>query len=207
MTLDWFFDYLSPFAYLQFSAHPDLMQRPDVKFRPLLFAALLNHWGHKGPAEIPPKRVHTFRLASWLAAERGIPVRCPPAHPFNPLPALRLTIALGPRYAVVKAIFDFIWAEGRSVDDEWPALLARLGAADAAPLLADETVKSTLRANGEAAIAAGVFGVPSFVVDRNVFWGEDSTGMLRAYLADPRLFDSPEMRRIDTLPAAAVRNR
>ena len=207
MTLDWYFDYLSPFAYLQFSAHPDLMQRHELTFRPLLFAALLNHWGHKGPAEIPPKRVHTFRLASWLAAGRGIPIRCPPAHPFNPLPALRLTIALGARYSVVKTVFDFIWAEGRSVDDEWAALLARLGVADAAPLLADERVKATLRANGDAAIAAGVFGVPTFVIDGHLFWGEDATGMVRAYLADRRMFDTPEMRRIDTLPAAASRSR
>lgn len=207
MSLDWYFDYLSPFAYLQFSAHPDLMQRSDVNYRPLLFAALLNHWGHKGPAEIPPKRVHTFRLAAWLAAERGVPIRCPPAHPFNPLPVLRLTIALGAGYEVVKTIFDFIWAEGRSIDVEWPALLARLGVADAAPVLADEKVKATLRANGEAALAAGVFGVPTFVVDGNVFWGEDATGMLRAYLADPQMFETPEMRRIDSLPAAAVRGK
>jgi 2-hydroxychromene-2-carboxylate isomerase len=151
--------------------------------------------------------VHTFRLATWLAAERGIPIRCPPAHPFNPLPALRLTIALGARYPVVKTVFDFIWAEGRSVDDEWPALLARLDVADAAPLLADEEVKAKLRANGEAAIAAGVFGVPTFVAGGNVFWGEDATGMLRAYLANPQLFDTPEMRRIDSLPAAASRGR
>jgi 2-hydroxychromene-2-carboxylate isomerase len=205
MTLHWYFDYLSPFAYLQFAAHPDLMTRPDVELRPVLFAGLLNHWGHKGPAEIPPKKVHTFRLCTWQAAERGIPIKNPPAHPFRPLPALRLTIALGSRYDVVKTIFDFIWRDGRSVDDEWPALLALLGVSEAAPLLADDRVKATLRANGEAALAAGVFGVPTFVADKALFWGEDATGMLRAYLANPKLFDTPEMRRIDTLPVAASR--
>lgn len=205
MKLVWYFDYISPFAYLQFAAHPDLMQRADVAFRPVLFAGLLNHWGHKGPAEIPAKKAHTFRLCTWQAARLGVPMKPPPAHPFAPLGPLRLTIALGARYEVVRTVFDFIWREGRSVADEWPALLAKLGVGDADALSNSPAVKNELRANGDAAVAAGVFGVPTFVTDGNLFWGEDATAMLRDYLADPTLFDTPEMRRVSALPAAASR--
>lgn len=202
--MDWYFDYVSPYAYLQFAAHPDLFARPDVKLKPLVFAGLLNHWEHKGPAEIPEKKRHMFRLLAWQARQRGITIACPPAHPFNPLPVLRLTIALGATVPVVRTIFEFIWREGRSIDDERAALAEALGVRDADALVTD-AVKLTLRRNGEEAIAAGVFGVPTFVVGRDLFWGEDATGLLRDYLRDPRLFDTPEMRRIDTLPVAALR--
>lgn len=211
MKLDWYFDFISPFAYLQFAAHPDLMARDDVTLRPMVFAGLLAHWGHKGPAEIPEKRKQTFRGLVWQTGRRGIAFRAPPAHPFNPIHVLRLAVALGAGVEVVRAIFEFIWRDGRSPADEWPALCERLGVRDADALLADASVKARLRGNGEAAIAAGVYGVPTFVVhdarpgSRELFWGEDATPMLRAYLADPALFDAPEMRRMVELPAAAVR--
>lgn len=204
MAIDWYFDYISPFAYLQFAAHPDLFQRSDVQLRPVLFAGFLNHWEHKGPAEIPPKKRHTFRLVSWQAKQRGIPLVCPPAHPFNPIHALRLTIALGATVPVVRTIFEFIWRDGRSISAEWSALCAELGVVDANRLTGD--AKDALRENGVKAIARGVFGVPTFAVDDALFWGEDATGMLRDYLADPHLFDTPAMRRIDSLPVAAERN-
>lgn len=203
--IQWYFDFISPFAYLQFVAHPDLFARPDVALRPVVFAGLLEHWGHKGPAEIPAKRVQTFRQLVWACERRGVRFRMPPAHPFNPVPVLRLALALGATQPVVGTIYEFIWAQGRSVDTEWDALCDALGAADAAARIGSPAVKDALRANGRAAIAAGVFGVPSFVLDGEVFWGEDATPMLRDYLADPRLFDHPEMRRVLAMPAAANR--
>ena len=205
--LTWYFDFVSPFSYLQFAARPELFQRPDVDMKPVLFAALLNHWGQKGPAEIEPKRVHTYRLCQWQANRRNIPLRFPPEHPFNPVHALRLAIAFGSTYDTVKAIFDFIWAQGRSPNDEWKALCDTLGVPGAEVLSASEGVKSALRENGEAAIAAGVFGVPTFVVDENLFWGLDATAMLHDYLANEALFDTEEMTRLRDLPVGATRQQ
>ena len=94
---DWYFDFISPFAYLQWMVlrrdHADL----DINPKPLLFAGLLKHWGQLGPAELPGKRVHTYRLVLWQARQMGIALRFPPAHPFNPLPALRLAGRSPPR--------------------------------------------------------------------------------------------------------------
>jgi 2-hydroxychromene-2-carboxylate isomerase len=201
----WYFDFVSPFSYIQFAAYPDLMRRPDVALRPVLFAGLLAHWGHKGPAELPTKRRHTYRHCVWDAARRGLPFRFPPAHPFNPLHVLRLAIALGAGYEVVRTIFEFIWKEGRSPTGEWRVLCERLGVGDPDRLTGDAAVKSGLRANVDEAIAAGVFGVPTLVVDGELFWGVDATPMFLDYLADPSLFASEEMRRVDALPVAAER--
>jgi 2-hydroxychromene-2-carboxylate isomerase len=203
--LSWYFDFISPYAYLQFVEYPELFQRPDVELKPTLFAGLLNHWGHKGPVEIPEKRRFTYRYVIWDAARKGIPLRCPPAHPFNPLPVLRLAIALDCQYDAVRTIFHFIWGEGRSHEGEWRELCSYLGVQDADVRISAPKVKDALRQNTEEALQAGVFGVPTFVVGKEVFWGVDATPMLVDYLRDPELFHSPEMRRIENLPASARR--
>jgi 2-hydroxychromene-2-carboxylate isomerase len=204
-NLDWYFDFISPYAYLQFVEYPELFQRPDVALRPTLFAGLLNHWEHKGPAEIPEKRRFTFRYVAWDAARKGITLKAPPAHPFNPLPILRLAIALNCEYDAVRIIFDFVWREGRSHESEWHELCAYLGVIDADVRIAAPKTKDALRANTEAAIKAGVFGVPTFVAGKELFWGVDATPMLQDYLRQPTMFDTPEMRRIDQMPATARR--
>jgi 2-hydroxychromene-2-carboxylate isomerase len=203
--LAWYFDFVSPFSYLQFSAYPDLFQRPDLDLKPVLLAGLLNHFGQKGPAEIEPKRVHTYRHTYWQAGKRGVAMKYPPGHPFNSLLALRLAIAFGATYDTLKTIFDFIWAEGRSPNDESQALCDALGVPGAEVLAASAAIKTQLRDDTDAAVRLGVFGVPTFVVAGHLFWGIDATDMLRDYLDNPELFDSDEMKRLASLPVAAVR--
>jgi len=205
--LVWYFDFVSPFSYLQYAGYPELFRRPDTELRPVLFAGLLNHWGQKGPAEITEKRKQTYRFVAWQARKLGIALRFPPAHPFNPIHVLRLAVALGATPEVVGTIYGFVWTEGRSVADEWADLCARLklSVSDAEARSGAPEIKEQLRKNGEEAIAAGVFGVPTVLVDGENFWGFDATAMLLEYLANPQLFNTPEMRRIDALPIAAER--
>ena len=73
------------------------------------------------------------------------------------------------------------------------------------PVIVDHDVKTTLRVNTECAINDGVFGVPSFVVNLEVFWGGDATDMLLDYLDNPGLFQTPEMRRISNMPMGKAR--
>jgi len=203
--LTWYFDYISPFSYLQLTTHPGLFRRDDVSLKPVVFGGILAHWSHKGPAELPTKRTFSYRYVLFRARELGVALRFPPAHPFNPLRALRLTVGLGCGIEVVQTIFDFVWKEGRSLDGEWARLCDRLGVSDADVLCDAPETKAQLRANGEAASAAGIFGVPTFAVDGELFWGVDATPMLLAYLEDPALFDDPEMQRVTHLPAAIQR--
>lgn len=204
---DWYFDYVSPFAYLharQLSALDGLV---ELTPRPILLVALLKHWGQRGPAEIPGKRLYTYRYLNWLAQDLGVPFRMPASHPFNPLPYLRLTLALGLDRAGVLRLFEALYTSGAdpAAPERLQAVCRLLGAEDPEALAADPAAKDALRRNTEAAIAAGVFGVPSVVVDGQVFWGVESLPMLRAYLQDPALFDQPEMRRAARIPSSASR--
>ena len=208
MSAEWYFDFISPFAYLQFESLARLPRGLDMTFRPVVFAGILNHLKHKGPAEIPGKRRFTYRHVQWLARHHGITLKFPPAHPFNPLRALRLAVALGNRQDAIATIFRFIWRDGRSLDSptELQALSAELGITDAEQLISAQHVKDELRANGKRAITLGVFGVPTFAIDGELFWGFDATAMVVDYATDPQWFKSAEMTRVGDLPAAAQRN-
>jgi 2-hydroxychromene-2-carboxylate isomerase len=202
---DWYFDFLSPYSYLQSGRLADFPA--TIRPLPVVFAGLLSHWGHKGPAEMASKRTFTYRQVMWLAQRDGVPLRFPPRHPFNPIKPLRLAIALGGDLSTIRAIFRYIWADGGEVDTDagWARLCASLGVADADARISTPAVKDQLRRNGEEAIAAGVFGVPTLAIDGHLFWGYDATAMALDYLRDPARFDSEEMRRVDALPVGVAR--
>ena len=204
---DWYFDFLSPFSYLQLAEFDRLPPDLEVTYRPVLFAGLLGHWKHKGPAEIPAKRVQTYRWCHWYAARHGIPFRMPPAHPFNPLRPLRLAVAQDAEPALIRVLFDAIWAEGRdlSQDEEWQAFTAHLGIADADELIAAPHVKEALRRGTEEAAERGVFGIPTFVIGDELFWGLDTTDLVLDYLNDPNMLKTGEYARISALPVAQAR--
>jgi 2-hydroxychromene-2-carboxylate isomerase len=169
----------------------------------VLFAGLLNHWGQKGPAEVAPKRRWTYRSCAWLAREQRVPFRFPAAHPFNPLPYLRLVIAAGTTPEAVLHIFDAIWTSGAdAADPERIAQLCRDLRVDPEKLA---EAKDPLRRNTEAAAASGVFGVPTFVVDGEVFWGMDSMPFLKAFLVEPTVLRNDEMKRVANLPVGVAR--
>ncbi|MBV9138756.1 MAG: 2-hydroxychromene-2-carboxylate isomerase [Hyphomicrobiales bacterium] len=209
MNAVWYFDLVSPFAYLALGEVEALASDVSVTFKPVLFGAILSHWGQLGPAEIPPKRVQTYRLCVFTARERGIPFRFPPSHPFNPLTLLRILTALEGRHDAVRTVFDLIWREGRDVGAEKTLDLARqrLGIGNFESIIEARDAKAKLRAETEAAIASGVFGVPTLSLGNELFWGLDAMPMARAYLANPRLFEDKEMQRVDHLPTGAVRPR
>lgn len=194
--LVFWFDPISPFAYLAFERLPQVLEglSVEVTYRPLLFAGLLKHWGQKGPAEIEPKRAWTFRHVHWLAHQHGIKMQTPAQHPFNPLALLRLMLACAPEGGtpnrlLCEMVLRHVWHGGQGAAD--PARLAALEAT-LAPARApgSDAVKQALRGATQAALARGVFGVPTIEVDGRLFWGVDSLDMLGAHLRGDPWFDS-----------------
>ena len=189
--IDFWFDPISPYAYLAFERLPEALEGCSyaVEYRPVLFAGLLAHWGQKGPAEIEPKRAWTYRQISWFAHQHGIALDLPAVHPFNPLPLLRLALAAGPNRRVVEAVMHHVWRGGADAAD--PARLGELTRTLAPAREAGSAdVKAELRASTDEAIARGLFGVPSFELDGRVYWGVDALPMLRAALQGDAWFDS-----------------
>ena len=207
-TVEWYFDFVSPFSYLQMFRFGELPDDVEITFHPVLFAGLLGRWGHKGPAEIPAKRIFTMRHVAWLARRDAIPYKLPPAFPFNPIRALRLCLALGSRRDTVETIFRCVWQDGLLPDDDagWRAIAdavdAGAGAGDADALVADAEVKAALIANGERAQELGIYGVPTFDAGGELFWGADATDFLLDFLRDPGLLEQDEFARVAAAPSS-----
>jgi 2-hydroxychromene-2-carboxylate isomerase len=205
--LDWYFDFISPFSYLQGELLHTLPADVQITFKPVLLAGLLKHWDNVGPAEIAPKRLWTFEHCAWLAHKHGIPMTMPGHHPFNPLPLLRLCIALGSTQPTVQRLFRYVWREGKlpTEAEHWQSLLRELNISE--DMLGAPEVKQQLLVNGEKAAAAGVFGVPTSVVDNRCFWGLDGTDMLQAYLRNDPFFHSEQLQKARELPPGIQRDR
>ena len=196
-TIHFYVDFISPYAWLGFDALPRALEGISHRMvhKPVLFAGLLKHHGQLGPAEIPTKRDWTYRQVLWLARQQGTPLQLPALHPFNPLGLLRLATACDadgePSRYVCEKIFRHVWCTGQDAADA-----ERLAAltAELAPALdpGSAQVKQALLKHSQEAMDLGVFGVPSWVVDGRVFWGQDALPMLRAYLLGDAWFDGPD---------------
>jgi 2-hydroxychromene-2-carboxylate isomerase len=202
---DWYFDFISPYSYFALLRFEEFSKQLKIRYRPTLLAGLLKHWGQKGPAEIPTKRSWTYRSCTWWATQHGIPFRFPAAHPFNPLSYLRLAIAANNSAPAVKLIFQVLWTTGADPSDN--KILTELAHAlnVKTSRISDQDVKDALRIETERAMACGVFGVPTLVVDGQLFWGADGMDFVKAYLADPAIVTTDEMKRVTNLPIGASR--
>jgi 2-hydroxychromene-2-carboxylate isomerase len=194
--LTFWFDPVSPYSYLAFERLPQALDglSVSVTYKPVLFAGLLKHWGQKGPAEIEPKRAWTYRQIAWQAREHGIELQMPAAHPFNPLPLLRLLWACTnegdtPNRRQCERVLRHVWRGGAAADDA--VRVAEL-AQQLKPRIdpAGDEAKQRLRAATDEAIARQVFGVPTIEAeDGRLFWGFDSLPMLAASLRGDAWFD------------------
>jgi 2-hydroxychromene-2-carboxylate isomerase len=175
----------------------------------VLFAGLLKKHGQLGPAEISPKRDWTYRQVLWLAHTHSIPMDLPAAHPFNPLALLRLAVACDadglPNRHVCNTIMRHVWRGGADAADPARAQALATGLTPQRDMNSEE-VKSQLKAHTQEAIERGLFGVPTFVVDGQPFWGFDSLPMLRAYLSGDAWFGTPSWTDVGKLPVGLSRN-
>ena len=213
-----YLDFISPYAYLAFEHLPRALEglSYEMNYKPVLFGAMLQHHGHLGPAEIPPKRDWTYRQVLWTARQLGIPMDLPAAHPFNPLALLRLALACdpastapGPRAGLVnrhvtETLLRHVWRGGADAADTGRLqALAKELEPEGDP--SSDAVKAQLKANTEEAIARGLFGVPTFVVDDKAFWGLDALPMLRAWMEGDAWFDGPDWDAPRRLPVGISR--
>jgi len=188
-AIEFQFDFISPYAYLAWTQIHALADRHGVgvKPTPVLFAAFLNAHGHKGPAEIPPKRVYIFKDVMRTAAALGVPLQPPPTHPFNPLLGLRVA-SLDMEEEVRRELVDRLYAEtwGGGVGLTDPVDVERIAALCGVPNAVERAhtaeSKQRVRSQTERALKGGTFGVPTMVIRGEIFWGYDSFAHLDRFL-------------------------
>ena len=208
--ITFYLDFISPYAYLAFEELPKQLMGIShrVEYRPILFGAVLNHFGHRGPAEIPGKREWTYRQVLWQAKQIGVQLDMPLTHPFNPLSLLRLALACSddgaPNRYVCETIFRHVWQGGHAAEatDRLAQLLQALSPKRD---IQDTTVKNQLKNNTEQAIAQAVFGVPTFAINDKLFWGLDALPMMRQYIEKNPLFDEADWQSVESIKTGITR--
>jgi len=211
--INFYFDPISPYAWLASTQLDQLATDTNLAViaKPILFAGLLKAHGHQGPAEIPAKRAYTFADVMRRANSYGLNLEGPPAHPFNPLLALRSASAIdndAQRLHFAKQIMHAAWSEGADITTETVvgrALEQCEADADSVIVAANSApVKQSLIEATDQAISLGIFGVPSFEYEGELFWGDDRLIELKHCIAGRRL-DKSKLNTILSRSAAANR--
>jgi 2-hydroxychromene-2-carboxylate isomerase len=214
-TVRMYVDPISPFVWLATKQVPRIEAAGvQVEMVPVLFAAMLNKHGLVGPAEVPAKRVLTFRDVMRQASAQGLEFVGPPGHPFNPLPMLRMATAIegrAERISFVTAVMAATWELGQDAQDF--AVLGRVArdcGLDGDALVAaagTPEVKAELARATEQAINDGIFGVPSFVYEGELFWGADRIDSLLRRIAGHRIDEARLQEFLGRAPLASRQNR
>ncbi len=181
-TVEFYFDFSSPYSYLAATQLPDLGRRTGAKieYRPFVLAAVFKATTNDMPAKVPAKGQYMFKDLERWAEFYGVRFKFSSHFPANTIKAMRLVLVAdeqGKAESVVQGLFRAIWAEDRDLND--PVVLAdiaeKAGLDPEAALAAIETqpIKDRLRANTDTAIAKGAFGAPALFVGDELFFGND----------------------------------
>jgi 2-hydroxychromene-2-carboxylate isomerase len=179
------YEFASTYSYLSAMRIADDAARADVdvEWRPFLLGPIFKSQGwDTSPFNVyPVKGRYMVRDVARLAAARGLPFQMPTTFPANGLKAARLALAAktsGRDAEFSRAVYAAAFGQGRDIADDGVLAdclaTAGLDAEATRALAGDDSVKSALRANTEAAQSAGIFGAPSFTTsDGELFWGDD----------------------------------
>lgn len=186
--INFYFDFLSPYSYVAWTWVRT--QDYDFTYTPVSIPSIISHYGTLGPAQIKPKRNYLFKDLLRYTKMNNIPFTSPKNLPFNSLYALRLALAEvsgESQKEVIDTLFRAGWEHGLDIgsDDVLREILAQKG------LPVDELfakmeareARIHLKNNISKALEQELFGVPSFLVDEEIFWGNDSIKYLEMYLA------------------------
>ncbi len=184
-TVDFYFTTISPYSYLAAAPFREMVARTgaEARYKPVDIMALFAFGGAKPLAERPEpiRRYRLLELKRWRE-HRGVPLTLEPKHfPTDPVPSCKAIVAAAAAghdvAALTEAVLRACWAEEKDVAD--PATVAALAdgcGLDGAALLEaaeSDAIEAAFRANTDEAIGHGAWGVPSFVVDGELFWGQD----------------------------------
>ena len=184
-----YFDFISPYSYLAVRRierdFPDLA----LSYRPVALGTIFSKLDVRGPGEVPRRRRAGLQDVLLLADHYGFELEGPPSHPFNSIYALRSVCAVadGPqRTTLTRRYFQAAWADGESLEDlaVLRRCLADVGVDhDPEDVATTRQFRAALKGYTKEALGAGAWGVPTFVADGIVFFGQDRLELLAAHLA------------------------
>jgi 2-hydroxychromene-2-carboxylate isomerase len=188
-AVEFYFDYASPYAYVANEVLEKKLPGAEILYRPTYLRGL--EMFREAPPFTPRKMVYMAKDLARVTRREGIPHRQPSVFPVNGIHGLRGALwcqGNAPEVfrAYHRALFRATWAEDRNVSDRGVVveIAAGLGIDEDAFLagIGAPELKEQLKQHTAAAEAQGIFGVPSFVVDDELYWGHDRMDYVREAL-------------------------
>jgi 2-hydroxychromene-2-carboxylate isomerase len=179
-TLEFFYDFVSPYSYLASTRVEAEVARVGamVRFRPFLLGGVFNATGNKAPIEVAAKAPYLATDCGRWAKRLGVPFAWPARFPVLTVLPLRVAFAserIGKLVPYSHAMFRAYWAEGRDISDAAVvADVATKAGLDGTALAAEApSFKEALKAQTQEAVDRGSFGAPTFFVGQEMFIGND----------------------------------
>lgn len=191
-TVELIFDFGSPNAYLTLGVLRDMLEKAgaELVIAPCLLGGIFKGTGNRAPmlqfADIPAKLAYEhLEMKRFVQRHKLSRFRINPHFPVNTLTVMRGAIVAeedGNLLRYVEAVNRAMWEDGLKMDD--PEVIAAFLSAngfDGPAMLArtqEDGIKAKLAANTEAAVARGVFGIPTFFVGPEMFFGKERLGQV-----------------------------
>jgi 2-hydroxychromene-2-carboxylate isomerase len=191
-TVEFFYDYASPFSYLADCQLPAIAARhgATIDYRPAILGVLIVESGNQPPPTVPAKLAYMNADMRRWATRLDVPFVPNPAFPVRSITLMRAALiaqdmGVFPRFH--DAMWRAMWQDAANLGD--PAVLA--GTLAQADLDADaivrgtqdDAIKARLKKNCDEALARGAFGLPTFFVDGEMFFGNDRVDFVGEALA------------------------
>jgi 2-hydroxychromene-2-carboxylate isomerase len=190
-SVEFLYDFVSAPSYIAWTQLDALAREANaqITMTPVFCAGIFKDIGNPGPLAIPAKRAWYTRDLELWAKKRGVTMRLNPYSPIRSLPLMRGVIVAqerAERDRYLKTIWDAIWLDSKNMSD--PGVVDET--LEAAGLdveaymrgIEREDVKAKLRESTLDAVRRGVFGVPSFFVGDELFFGQDRLEFVREAL-------------------------
>lgn len=192
-TLEFYFDFGSPTAYLAHKRLGQLASQYDLEliYKPMLLGGVFKATDNTSPVAIPAKGAYMMAHDLPRFVRRyGVKLNPNPFFPINTLNLMRMAIAaeqLGCAAAFNEVVYDAVWVQEKNMGDEAvvQAVLEEhdLDAAGLQKLARDPAIKSALIAATEAAVARGIFGAPTLFLGDEMYFGQDRLDFVEEALA------------------------
>ena len=180
-SIDFYFDFISPYSFLAHKRIRKIENEEKIKFiyKPILLGGLHNLIGITAPAFINPKAKFMVRDCKMVANKFDIKFKFNSKFPINSLNLLRglLSINYDKKKTYINNFFDAYWQDGLNLNEEKIIITilrkCKIKQADFRKEINNQKIKNKLKKLTQDAFKKDIFGAPTFVVNKKIFWGQD----------------------------------
>jgi len=180
-SIDFYFDFISPYSFLAHKRIRKIAKTENIKFtyKPISLGGLHSLTGITAPAFINSKAKFMFRDCKMVSKKFNIKFKFNPLFPINSLNLMRglLSVKNGLKHTYINLFFDAYWQDALNLNDEKIIFSIlkkiKINKSNFLKNIKDQKIKDKLKQLTQNAYKKDIFGAPTFIVNKKIFWGQD----------------------------------